>query len=269
MSAPNARTPAIFISHGSPMLALENAPTTRFLRSLAGQWPKPTAIIVASAHWETGTPMVTGNTKPETIHDFQGFPKELYALRYPAQGDPALAKRVQSLLVAAGFDAGVDPVHGLDHGAWNPLLLMYPLADIPVIELSVQPMHDAQWHYRIGQTLAPLRNENILIIGTGNLTHNLREAFRGHHANTPTWVTEFSEWIAARVKEGDIVRLLDWQKLAPHALQNHPTPEHFLPFFVALGAAGEPLKAKHLHADIALGVLAMDAYAFGADDANH
>jgi len=256
--------PALFISHGSPMLALEDAPTTIFLRGLSSALPKPAAVIVASAHWDTAEPMVTGALHPKTIHDFQGFPKELYALRYPAPGDPVLAKRVQSLLDVAGLKASIDPARGLDHGAWNPLLLMYPKADIPVIELSVQPRQDARWHYRIGQALASLRKDNILIIGTGNLTHNLLEAFRGHHTQTPPWVTTFAEWVSQRVAEGDIESLLNWQKLAPHAQENHPTPEHFLPFFVALGAAGTPLQAKHLHEDVAMGLLAMDAYAFGS-----
>jgi len=254
--------PTLFISHGSPMLALEDAPTAVFLRGLSSQFPKPRAIVVASAHWETDEPMVTGAAHPETIHDFQGFPKELYALRYPAPGDPALAERVQSLIINAGFKAGIDSRRGMDHGAWNPLLLMYPAADIPVIELSVQPQRDARWHYRIGQALAPLREENILIIGTGNLTHNLREAFRGHHLQTLAWVSEFAKWVEERVRQGDIESLLDWERLAPHAQENHPTPEHFLPFFVALGAAQLPLQVKHLHEDTAMGVLAMDAYAF-------
>ena len=255
--------PSLFISHGSPMLALEDAPTTRFLRGLAAQLPKPSTILIASAHWETAEPTVTGAIRPETIHDFQGFPKELYALRYPAPGNPAFARRVQSLLADAGITTGIDPARGLDHGAWNPLLLMYPEADIPVIELSVQPRRDAGWHYRIGQALAHLRNENILIIGTGNLTHNLSEAFRGHHPATPPWVTAFAEWVAGRAAEGDIKSLLDWWELAPYARENHPTPEHFLPFFVALGAGGIPLDAKHIHEDTSLGILAMDAYAFG------
>lgn len=255
--------PTLFVSHGSPMLALEDEPTTKFLRGLAAELPKPDAILIASAHWETDVPMVTGNIQPETIHDFQGFPKELYALNYPAPGNPLLAHRVQSLLTAANIKVAVDPARGLDHGAWNPLLLMYPQTDIPVIELSVQPQRDARWHYNIGQALGALRKDNVLIIGTGNLTHNLREAFRGQHSETPSWVTVFSQWVAERVAESDIASLLDWQTLAPHALENHPTPEHFLPLFVALGAAGIPLHAKHLHEDTALGVLAMDAYAFG------
>jgi len=258
--------PTLFISHGSPMLALENASTTEFLRGLAAELPKPSAIVVASAHWETDEPMITGAAHPETIHDFTGFPKELYALRYPAPGNPVLAHRIHSLLEAAGFKAGIDPVRGLDHGVWNPLLLMYPKADISVIELSVQAGRDAHWHYRIGQALIPLREDNILIIGTGNLTHNLREAFRGAHSATPSWVTGFAEWVADRVAESDIASLLAWQTLAPHARENHPTSEHFLPFFVALGAAGIPLQSKHLHKDTALSVLAMDAYAFGGQN---
>jgi 4,5-DOPA dioxygenase extradiol len=170
---------------------------------------------------------------------------------------------VQTLLADAGIKAGIDPQRGIDHGAWNPLLLMYPEADIPVIELSVQPGRDAGWHYRIGRALASFRNVNILIIGTGNFTHNLHEAFRGQHTTTPPWVTAFAEWVVQRVANADIESLLDWQKLAPYAQENHPTPEHFLPFFVALGAGGMPLGAKHIHEDTALGVLAMDAYAFG------
>lgn len=263
MSSSYSVMPALFISHGSPMLALEDAPTTRFLRGLAGQIPKPTAILIASAHWETAQPMLTGAAYPETIHDFQGFPKELYALRYSAPGDPAFANRVLSLLAESGINAGIDGARGLDHGAWNPLLLMYPDAEIPVIELSVQSRQNASWHYKIGQALSVLRKGNILIIGTGNLTHNLREAFRGHHEATPTWVSVFAQWVEERAAQGDVKSLLNWEELAPHARENHPTPEHFLPFFVALGAGGASLQAKHLHEDITMGVLVMDAYAFG------
>lgn len=254
--------PTLFISHGSPMLALEDAPTTRFLRGLAASFPKPAAIVIASAHWETREPMVTGAKHPETIHDFQGFPKVLYELRYTAPGAPALARHVQALLTDGGFNAGVDTTRGLDHGAWSPLLLMYPQADIPVIELSVQPWNDARWHYRIGRALAPLRDDSVLIMGTGNLTHNLREAFIGHHVSAPEWVSAFAQWVAARVAENDMDSLLNWE-LAAYARKNHPTPEHFLPFFVALGAAGEVMNAKRLHEETTMGVLAMDAYAFG------
>jgi 4,5-DOPA dioxygenase extradiol len=252
------KMPAIFLSHGSPMLALEDEATTIFLRGLSAQFSKPTAIIVASAHWETDVPMVTASPNPETIHDFYGFPAELYKLRYTAPGNPELAERIQKLL----GQAGIDYERGLDHGVWDPLIVMYPQADIPVIEISVQPGRDAAWHYQLGQKLAALRGENILVIGSGNLTHNLREAFRGHHPETPSWVTEFAEWVDEKLKANDIDSLLKWQDAAPHALKNHPTPEHFLPFFVALGAAGNYSKAQRLNREVAMGVLAMDVYRF-------
>ena len=256
------KLPSLFISHGSPMLALENEPTTQFLRQLSAQFPKPKAIIVISAHWETDAPTVTGAAQLDTIYDFSGFPKELYALRYPAVGEPKLAQRVQSLLQAHDIETHIDTVRGLDHGAWNPLLLMYPEADIPVIGLSIQPKHDARWHYKIGQALAPLRDEGILILATGNLTHNLREAFRGQHTDIPSWVVAFANWVAVQLQNKAIENLLNWQTLAPYARQNHPTPDHFLPFFVALGAGDVPLQAKQLHNEVTMGVLAMDAYAF-------
>jgi len=254
--------PTLFISHGSPMLALEAGATTKFLRGVAGNFKRPDAIIIASAHFETKEPMVTGSAHPATIHDFQGFPKELYQLRYPAPGSPELAGKIKDVLAKAGVAAGVDNERGLDHGAWNPLLLMYPQADIPVVEISVQPHKNAAWHFEIGRALRKLRGENILVIGTGNLTHNLYEAMRGGHFEAPEWVTEFAEWVAGKIGHGDVKALLNWET-APHAKRNHPTPEHFLPLFVALGAADEPLQAKRLHSDTALGVLAMDAYEFG------
>lgn len=254
--------PSLFLSHGSPMLALENAPTTRFLRGLSAQLPRPRAILAASAHWETSIPMLTGSHAPDTIHDFFGFPETLYALTYPAPGDPSLATEIQSLLVEAGFQTGIEPKRGLDHGVWNPLLLMYPDADIPVIELSIQSQHDARWHYRLGQALASLKERDILVIGTGNLTHNLHEAFKGHHDQIPEWVTAFATWVKDRLIANDVESLLEWEHLAPYAHKNHPTPDHFLPFFVAMGAGETPLHARQLHEDTAMGVLAMDAWAF-------
>lgn len=255
--------PSLFLSHGSPMLALEDAPTTRFLRQLSTTLPKPRAIVIASAHWETEEPTLGGAEYPETIHDFQGFPRELYALRYAVPGDPVLAEHVRAMLQAVGFRAMTDPSRGLDHGAWNPLMLMYPAAQIPVVALSVQPHRDARWHYLVGQALAGLREEGVLLIGTGNLTHNLREAFRSQHAETPEWVSAFAEWVAKKIADGDIESLLAWETEAPHAKKNHPTPEHFLPLFIALGAAGEIPHAKRMNPDTAMGVLAMDAYVFG------
>jgi 4,5-DOPA dioxygenase extradiol len=254
--------PSLFVSHGSPMLALEEEPTAVFLRGLAKTLPRPSAIIVASAHYEADIMTITGSPTPPTIHDFHGFPDALYAARYPAPGDPALARRMEELLKGGREAARIDPARGLDHGAWSPLLLMYPQADIPVVEISVAPHRDARWHYHIGRLLAPLREEGILILGTGNLTHNLREAMRGHHASAPGWVSEFAQWVAENTENGNVEALLQWETLAPHAHRNHPTAEHFLPFFVALGAAGDSFHATRLHQETTLGVLAMDAYAF-------
>lgn len=258
--------PTLFLSHGSPMLALEDKPTSHFLRGLHASLPRPRAILVASAHWETPEPELLGSPAPETFHDFYGFPEALYRLQYPAPGDPALAARAAELLVAAGFSASVHPTWPRDHGAWNPLLLMYPEATIPVIQLSVQPGRDARHHYALGRALTPLTHEGVMILGSGNLTHNLREAFRAmqhasrHDAETPAWVSAFAEWVAARVAAQEIDALLDWQRAAPHARENHPTPEHFLPFFVALGAAGDAATPTRLHDAVDLEVLAMDAY---------
>lgn len=255
--------PSLFVSHGSPMLVFEKEPASDFLRDVSATLPvRPRGIVVISAHWETTRPVVMTTPHPETIHDFAGFPKELYELHYRAAGDAELSNRIVTLLNAAGIDTDTDHHRGLDHGAWNPLMLMYPAADIPVVQLSVQPHHDARWHYEMGKAIAPLREDNILILGSGNLTHNLREAFRAHHDAPPSWVTEFSQWIATHVSSGNINSLLHWAS-APHALKNHPTPEHILPFFVAMGAGGTPLHAQRLHDSIDLGVLAMDAYSFG------
>lgn len=258
-----SKTPSIFLSHGSPMLALEDAPTTHFLRGLAADLPRPKAIVIVSAHFETDIVTVTGGQKLETIYDFGGFPAELYQLKYPASGDIEISQHVVSILADAGINANIDNSRGLDHGAWNPLLLMYPDADIPVIAVSIQPHKDAAWHYKVGQALSSLTDENILVIGTGNLTHNLREAFRGkNYEQTPEWVSAFAQWVEDRLKANDIESLLKWETLAPYAHQNHPTADHFLPFFVALGAGGKKLHAEKLHDDVALNVLAMDAYAF-------
>ena len=261
--------PALFISHGSPMMALEDSPTSTYLRALTGQFSRPSAIVVISAHWETDVPEITASPTPDTLHDFTGFPPELYAVHYAAAGNPELAHRIHTLLNDTGMTAKLDETRGIDHGVWSPLLLMYPEADIPVVEISVQPHKSALDHYRLGQILAPLRDENILIIGTGNMTHNLREIFRGGHTDVPDWVVAFADWIAEKLEARDIESLLNWQMLAPFAMKNHPTPEHFLPFFGALGAGlgnhSDPSATpiQRLHRDVDMHVLAMDSYAFG------
>lgn len=256
--------PTIFVSHGSPMLALQDSPARRFLQGLGESLGRPRAIVAVSAHWETGgTPAVSLARQPETIHDFGGFPRALFEMRYPAPGAPNAAERVASLLQAAGVAAGRSTNRGLDHGAWVPLKLMYPEADIPVTQLSVVRGASPADHGRIGAALAALREEGVLVIGSGSLTHNLYE-FRGQAVDAPVphWVSEFEAWMKARLEGSDRAALLDYRRAAPFATENHPTEEHLLPLFVAMGAAGPAARANLLHASVEHGVLAMDAYAF-------
>ncbi|MCW5576585.1 MAG: dioxygenase, partial [Burkholderiales bacterium] len=207
-----ARHPAVFVSHGAPTLALEPGPTRGFLAELGAALPRPRAILAVSAHWETATPAVGTAARPETIHDFRGFPEALYRMRYPAPGAPALAQRVRALLGNAGLDVAGDAGHGLDHGAWVPLSLMYPVADIPVAQLSVQTALGPAHHWRLGELLQPLRDEGVLILGSGSVTHNLREFGRHDYAGPPPdWVRGFNDWLAERLAAADREALLDYR----------------------------------------------------------
>jgi len=256
--------PTIFLSHGSPMLALQDSPARRFLQDLGRSLGRPQAIVVVSAHWETrGGPALSLAPQPETIHDFGGFPRALFEMRYPAPGAPAAARRAAALLESAGIPFGLSEQRGLDHGAWVPLSLMYPDADIPVTQLSVMRGAGPAEHERIGLALAALRQEGVLVVGSGSLTHNLAE-FCGQalDAAPPHWVGEFATWMKAQLESGERAALLDYRRLAPSAARNHPTDEHLLPLFVALGAAGPQGRARLLHESVEHGVLAMDAYAF-------
>lgn len=255
--------PAVFVSHGSPMLAVEDGAAHRFLKGYGGRLGRPKAVLAVSAHWETPAPLASTAARPETIHDFGGFARELYAMRYPAPGAPEVAERAAGLLSAAGIPAGTDPDRGLDHGAWVPLGLLYPDADVPVAQLSIQPHLGPEHHWRVGRALRPLREEGLLILATGAITHNLREFFgRGLDAAAPDWVTGFADWIADAVAGGRTNDLLDYRRLAPHAVRNHPTDEHLLPLFVALGAGSGDRPGEVVHRSHTYGVLAMDAYAF-------
>lgn len=256
--------PALFISHGSPMLALADSSARRFLAGLGRQLPRPKAIVVASAHWETrGGPAVSLASQPETMHDFGGFPPALYQLLYPAPGAPAIAERAAQLLEDAGFAVGRSLDRGLDHGAWVPLRLMYPEADIPVTQVSILRGSTPSEHLKLGAALSDLREDGILVIGSGALTHNLYE-FAGNDidAPVPRWVGEFDEWMASMLGGMRSEALLDYRARAPHASRNHPTEEHILPLFVAMGAAGSDPTAERIHASHEYGVLAMDIYAF-------
>jgi 4,5-DOPA dioxygenase extradiol len=255
--------PSLFLSHGAPTLPLTDMPARTFLQQFGHTFERPKAILVISAHWETAVPTVNAVDSNETIHDFGGFPRALYDLRYPAPGSPALAARVADQLRAAGFDCNIDKQRGLDHGAWVPLLLMYPQADIPVLQLSVQPHPGPEHHLRVGRALTSLRDEGVLIVGSGSFTHDLSE-FRGHNPNdaAPGWVNSFADWFDAALTKGQTDELIDYRRRAPFATKNHPTEEHLLPLYAALGAAGENASAERLHASSTYSVLRMDVYAF-------
>jgi 4,5-DOPA dioxygenase extradiol len=248
---------SLFISHGSPMLAVErNAFTDGWVR-LAAELPRPQSILVLSAHWDSPSPIVSAAPSMETIHDFGGFPEALYREQYPAPGAPGLAARVASLVPGCKTDAR----RGLDHGAWVPLKLMYPDADIPVTQLSIQSRLDATHHYQLGQQLAPLRKEGVLVMGSGGIVHNLRELDWHGAGNTHPWAKGFNDWMAEKAAAGDLEALLDYARRAPEPRLAHPTPEHLVPFFAALGAGGFPSKQLALGFD--LGSLGMDCFLFG------
>ena len=256
-----ASLPSVFISHGSPMHALDAGAAGKAWRSLGRRLPKPRAVVIASAHWETNLPMLTGAAKPQTIHDFSGFPEPLYRLRYAAPGAPEVAQRAQSLLKAQGLTAAIDGCRGLDHGAWAPLLYVYPDANVPVVQISVQPALGTRHHVEVGRSLRKLSEEGVLIIGSGHMTHNLRDWARGAGKPEP-YAREFSDWVRGKMENRDLEALADYRSLAPHAARAHPTEEHFLPLFFALGASGNQGKPERIYDGIEGGVLAMDSYVF-------
>lgn len=257
------RLPSLFLSHGSPMLAVEDSPAGRFLDGLGAQLPRPRAIVVASAHFEAERPSVGAAPQPQTVHDFGGFPPQLYQIRYPAPGAPALAETIAARLTDAGLAPRVCSHHWLDHGVWVPLLRGYPQADIPVVPLSVNPHADAAHHFAVGRALAPLRDEGVLVIGSGGFVHNLRDLDWGRRdAPMPGWASDFAAWMCARLEAHDLAALLDWEKRAPSARKAHPTVEHLMPLFVALGAGGDAPRTRSLHRSHEFGSLALDAFAF-------
>lgn len=257
------KTPVLFVSHGAPTLPLESGATGAAWRKLGAQLGQPTAILVISAHWATPIPTLSTVQYPPTIHDFSGFPAELYSLRYPAPGAPDMARAAAYALEQAGIPVKLDETRGLDHGAWVPLIFLFPGADIPVTQLSLQPDKDPAWHVALGQALKPLREQGVLIIGSGSITHNLRALFsHPQDAPVPQWVSEFCAWMAEKIAAGDFEALVEYRSRAPHAEQNHPTDEHLLPLFVALGAADKIATATHLNHVMTYGILAMDAWQF-------
>ncbi len=256
--------PSLFLSHGAPTLPLTDAPATHFLRALPALLEAPPdSILVVSAHWETETPRVTAVAVNQTIHDFFGFPTALSEIRYPAPGSPVIAARVEACLRAAGFACDLDRERGLDHGAWVPLMLMYPEADVPVLQLSLQRGQGPDYHLALGRALAPLREAGVLVIGSGSFTHDLagfRRQRAGGGETEPESVRAFADWFDEALRAGNRSALLDYRRQAPFAAENHPTEEHLLPLFVALGAGGGAV--ERWHSSVTHGVLRMDAYAF-------
>jgi len=244
------KLPTLFLSHGSPMQAIEPGVAGHSWQALGARLPRPSAIVIASAHWETDLPMVTGNPKPGTIHDFGGFPRALYDIRYPAPGAPQVAARASALLKEAGITAGIDGCRGFDHGAWVPLRWMYPDASIPVVQLAVQPGRGPAHHLALGRALAPLRDENVLIIGSGHTTHNLRDFMVDRSSNATgapaPYAVAFARWVGEHLAAHDDDALVAYRELAPDAVRAHPTDEHFLPLFIAYGAGGPKTNVEQI-----------------------
>lgn len=251
--------PALFISHGSPMLALEPNQVGAALERISHNLPKPRAIVVMSAHWEDSSLEVSIHPRPKTWHDFRGFPEPLYQLQYPASGEPALAEEIISKFQDVGFDAHANAVRPRDHGVWIPLLYMYPEADIPIVQISLPRTFSARQLFQLGETLSYLRQQQILLIGSGSITHNL--ATLNWHADVddiPVWASEFRNTVAHLLQTGDFEAVLDWKNL-PYIADNHPTIEHLAPLFFAMGAG---LRMSVVHSSFSMGSLGMDIYRF-------
>lgn len=255
----NPTLPVLFVSHGAPTLVIEDGPEQAFFAGLAAQLPAPRAILCISAHWETAALRVTTADRPDTLHDFANFPAALYRLHYPAAGDPALAARVIELCAAQGWHCDADPQRGLDHGTWVPLMLAWPDATLPVVQLSLQQGQTPQQHYALGTLLAALRREGVLIIASGGLTHNLREIDWRAGSRPTAFAAEFADWAQQTITAGDLAALFAYRERAPWGARNHPTSEHLMPLFVALGAAQDS-RPRLLHNGFCFGTISMASY---------
>ncbi len=260
-AAPGPTQPVLFLGHGSPMNAIEDNAWSRAWRALGERLPQPRAILCVSAHWETPGPWLTGSEAPDTIHDFGGFPQALFDVRYPAPGDPALAQRVVALL---GEDVGarIDPDRGLDHGAWGVLRPMYPGADIPIVQLGIDTRRPGAWHAGLARRLAPLRDEGVLVVASGDIVHNLR-LFRWHDPAPLPWALRFRDRVNALIRAGDLAALADWPALGEDARLSIPTPEHYIPLLYALALARDG-DALHFFNDDVIGSLSMTSLLIGS-----
>ena len=258
--SPTPTAPALFISHGAPTFALEPGELGHALGALGQHLQEVRGIVAVSAHWQTPELHVANTEQPDTIHDFYGFPPALYALRYPASGSAEITQRVMQALHASNLAAQLDHTHGMDHGVWVPLLHLRPQADIPVVCVSLPVSATPHSAWQLGQALAKLRQEGVMIMGTGSLTHNLSE-FRGPAVTqTAPYVTAFTTWIQTQIQNRNLSALCQYRTLAPEAKRAHPTEEHLLPLFVALGASSDTDAFDVLATEVRYGMLSMASY---------
>jgi 4,5-DOPA dioxygenase extradiol len=270
---PDPSLPALFISHGAPLFAIEvgeSGPALTRLGALLKERAGASlrGVVIMSPHWMARTPSVMSNPKPATWHDFGGFPQALYELDYPAPGAPELAAEVIELLRRSEIEAQPDPRRPFDHGAWVPLMHLFPGADVPVVQVALPAGWGPAQVHAMGQAVQPLRERGVLVVGTGSMTHNLSEFFGGEREPDP-YVVEFSRWVEDAIGRGDLAALLDYRRLAPHAQRAHPSEDHFLPLFFALGAGGfgsqqPPARAGYVTREVMYGILAMDSFALPA-----
>lgn len=256
--------PVFFLPHGSPMFALEPGAAGAAMAFAVQRIPRPRAVIVVSPHWETKHPVVGLSNRLSTIHDFYGFDQRLYEIQYAATGCPEAAQEVVSALEASDFHISLDRDRGLDHGAWVPLRQVFPDADVPIIPLSMQAYRGPDHAFRVGQALAPLVERNFMVLGSGNITHNLHDwkVLRRNGSGPPAYVRDFSDWIYDRLMSGNTEELLFYRTCAASAARAHPSEEHLLPLFTALGAAGPNAQPFAFYRGVSETVLAMDGYAF-------
>lgn len=261
-----SRSPSLFLSHGAPDFALEPGQIGRRLGQLGQALPRPQAVLVVSAHWESDAIELSGATWPETVHDFRGFDPALHEFHYRAPGHPELARSMVERLDDAGWTARLNRERGLDHGTWVPLLHLYPDASVPVVQVSLLQDMSAEQALALGRALGTLASEGVLVVGSGSLTHSLADFF-GHRREGEAAARAFRDWIRSAVEQGRIDDLLAALERAPQAARIHPTPEHYLPLLVAAGA-GDPDRPAHwIEGELVHGVLAMDAIVFGIDAA--
>lgn len=253
--------PSLFIAHGAPTLVMEDNTYTRFLKELAKNLPRPKAIVLFSAHWESPITLISGVERYDMIYDFYGFPEEMYRMVYPAKGDPFLAKKIQEAFSQQGIKSQIDLSRGIDHGAWVVLQLLYPQADIPVVVLSVNPGLSPMEQYNIGKALSRLREENILIIGSGGTVHNLR-MINWRSTQVDPWALQFEDWLKEHLEKWDLASLYDYEKKAPFATQAVPRNEHFIPLLLAMGAADSTHQATLLYREFQYGNLSLTCWRF-------